>query len=470
MRMLSWRVTTVVLATLILPAFVRAQSTTQSDLPPRLDAIAAEAFPAGAPGAAVLVVVDGKPILRKGYGLADVEHKRAIAPDDVFRIGSLTKQFTAVAILQLVQQGKVKLDDPITAYVPDFDMRGKTITIEHLLTHTSGVPNFTSTPDYRAKFDQHLAPRQVVGMTDGQPLEFDPGTKFKYSNTNYALLGMVIERVSGQTYADYLAEHVLKPAGTKDTAYSANDAATRPRHATGYDIEDNKPTPTTRPEMAIPFAAGALESTVDDLWSWTQALRDGKVVDAKLLERAWTPYSPSDGASNYGYGWMIRRDNGERWIAHSGGIDGFSCTAMFVPDRNLFVAILTNRMDQDHPPPDAVARQLALEALGRPIKRRTAIALDERTLEKYVGVYQLAPTFKLTITREGTRMFAQATNQSRAEIFPEAEGKFFSKIVDAQFEFKFDGGDGENADHVDHASSLVLHQNGHDVPAKRVAE
>jgi CubicO group peptidase (beta-lactamase class C family) len=233
-----------IVAVLIFCSSLVAQ-TTQPDIAARLDALASEAYPSDAPARPVIVVVDGQPVLRKGYGLADTTKHRAVAPDDIFRIGSLTKQFTAVAILQLVQDSKVKFDDPITKYVADFDTRGKTITIEHLLSHTSGLANYTSMPGFDKGETRKLAPREVVALTDGQPLDFDPGSKFKYSNTGYVLLGMVIEKASGQSYADYMAEHVFKPAGMKDTRYSPNDIAMA-RHARGYEAAENGFSPHRR--------------------------------------------------------------------------------------------------------------------------------------------------------------------------------------------------------------------------------
>jgi CubicO group peptidase (beta-lactamase class C family) len=441
-----------------------APRTAPSDLAARLDAIVLDQQPnADEPGLAVLVVVDGRPVLRKGYGLANVETRAPIAPDMIFRIGSVTKQFTAVAVLQLVQQGKVRLDDPITKYVSDLDTRGQTITIEHLLTHTSGIPSYTAIPNFEEVRVRKMSPRQIVALVDDQPLEFAPGSQHKYSNTGYILLGMVIEKASGQSYADYMLEHVFKPAGMKDTRYGGNDFPTD-RHARGYEASSQSGFKVASPlDMSQPFAAGAIESTVDDLWSWTRSLGEGKLVDPKLLERAWTPYKPTDGKSNYGYGWEIARERdvpNERWIRHGGGINGFQSYVVWIPERKVFVAVLSNAMGGRHNP-GQLSRQLALEALGRPTKQRVAITLDEATLDKYPGVYEISPRFKLTVTRQGNRLFIQGTNQPNTEVFAEAQGKFFAKVVDAQFEFHVEG---------DRATSLTLYQNGRQVDARRVAE
>lgn len=458
----SWTATIVAMlvsVSVIAPA--RAQAPAEP-LETRLDDIVKHAYPNDdEPGAAVLVAVDGNPVLRKGYGLADTETGRAIEPDDVFRIASVTKQFTAVAILQLVQQGKVKLDDPITKYVPDFDTRGQTITIENLLSHTSGIPNFTELPDFKDGETRKLSPREVVALVDDKPLDFAPGSKFKYSNTNYTLLGMVIEKTSGKAYADYMLEHVFAPAGMKHTRYSPNEIADD-KHAHGYEASEGGFKPAPPMDMSQPFAAGAIESNVDDLWIWTRALKQGKLVDPKLLERAWTPYAVTEGKSTYGYGWEITRDRDvpdERWLRHGGGINGYMSAVVWIPEREVFVAVLSNAMGGGNP--GRLARSLALEALGRAPKQRVAILLDEKTLDRYPGVYEISPAFRLTVTRDGQRLFAQGTDQPKAEVFAEAENKFFAKVVDAQFEFDAQG---------DRADSLTLYQNGRSIVAKRVEE
>ena len=447
---------------LMLCSLAVAQTTAPAELSSRLDAIVKETYANDdEPGAAVIVVVDGQPVLRKGYGLADVESGAKVTPEKVFRIASVTKQFTAVAVLQLVQQGKVKLDDPVTKYVEDLDTRGKTITVEHLLSHTSGIPHYTATPGFVDIGARKFSPRELVALVDDQPLDFEPGSQFKYSNTGYVLLGMVIEKASGTSYADYMLEHVFKPAGMNDTRYGPNEIADD-KHARGYEASEGGFKPARPMDMSQPFAAGALESTVDDLWSWTRALGEGKLVDPELLERAWTPYAVTEGKSDYGYGWSISRERGvpdERWIRHGGGINGFMSFTIWIPERNVFVAMLSNAMGGGNP--GKVCRALALEALGRTAKQRVAITLDEKTLDKYLGVYEVAPPFKLTVTRDGQRVFVQGTNQPKGEVFAESQDFFFSKDVDAQFEFHVDG---------DRATSVTLYQNGRSVNAKRVAE
>lgn len=421
----------------------------------RLDRLVLDAYPSATePGAAVLVMVDGKPVLRKGYGMADVKKGVKVTPDMIFRIASITKQFTSVGVLQLVQQGKVSLDDPITKFLPDFDNRGKTITVENLLSHTSGLPNYNEGPDYFKGMTRDLKPAEIVKLVAGKPVEFEPGTRFRYSNTNYVLLGMLIEKVTGRTYAENLESSIAKPLGLADTRYSRDDALT-PRHARGYDQESSGQWVPMKPmSMTQPFAAGAIESTVDDLAKWTQALADGKAVDSKLLNRAWTPYKPTEGPSDYGYGWSIRTESGERWIGHNGGMNGFQSAAVWIPEKKVFVAILRNGFGGA----ETLLRRLALEAVGRQEPKRVAITLPAEKLDRYVGVYALSPEAKFTISRDGNKLLAEAPNKSKLELFAEAEDKFFNPEADVQFSFTVEN---------EKATQMTLHRAGRDSLAKR---
>jgi D-alanyl-D-alanine carboxypeptidase len=297
---------------------------------------------------------------------------------------------------------------------------------------------------------------EVANQIAGKPLEFEPGSRFKYSNTNYILLGMVIEKVTGRTYAEYLEASIAKPLGLAGTRYSRDDALT-PRHARGYDRDDSgKWAPMKPMSMTQPFAAGAIESSVDDLAKWTQALADGKAVDAKLLERAWTPYKPTDGPSDYGYGWFIRTESGERWIGHNGGINGFLSAGVWIPEKKVYVAILCNGMGGGAP--ERLLRRLALEAVGRPEEKRVAITLPAEKLDRCVGVYALSPEVKFIVSLKGDKLFAQAPNGSEVELLAEAEDKFFNPEADIQFSFTVEN---------NKATQMTLRRAGRDSIARR---
>ena len=233
----------------------------------------------------VLVARDGKPIFRKSYGFADREWDIPNTPGTKFRLGSITKQFTATCIMQLVEAGKINVDDPISKYYADSPAAWSKVTIHHLLTHTSGMPSYTELPGFfqkQAMSDR--TPEEIIKLTQDQPLQFEPGSKFRYDNTGYIILGYVIEKVSGEKYADYLQKHIFDPLGMHDTGYDmAKDII--PHRASGYLYADGKWINSPYLAMSLPYAAGSLYSTVDDLLIWDQALYANKPVSAASLLR-----------------------------------------------------------------------------------------------------------------------------------------------------------------------------------------
>ncbi|MDH7975275.1 serine hydrolase domain-containing protein [Sphingomonas sp. AR_OL41] len=306
----------------------------------------------------VLVSRDGKPLFRAAWGLADREWNVANTPTTKFRIGSLTKQFTAAAILQLEEAGKLSLDDPIARYYPEAPAAWSKVTIRHLLTHRSGIPSYTAIPGFFSK-QAHDArtPAEVVALTRDKPLEFAPGTKFAYDNTGYTLLGMVIEKVSGQGYSDYVKAHIFAPLGMADTGYDVS-AEVLPMRARGYDIKKGQAFNADYIDMSLPYAAGALYSTVDDLATWVTALHGGKVIGAAALKAMFT-----DWGDGYGFGEFIGKNLGSTRYAHSGGINGFFSELDYFPDEHLTVAVLTN---QTNTAPETIATKFAAAYLDAP--------------------------------------------------------------------------------------------------------
>ncbi|HEV7517681.1 MAG TPA: serine hydrolase domain-containing protein, partial [Thermoanaerobaculia bacterium] len=307
-----------------LPARAAVPPASDADLAAQIDQLLAKTDPAAEPGAAVLVEKDGKVLLRKGYGMANLELGVPIAPEMVFRLGSITKQFTALAILKLAEQGKLALADDLTQYLPDFPTHGQKITLEHLLTHTSGIKSYTSLPEWRKTIRQDLTPQQVVDFFKNEPADFAPGEKWLYDNSGYFLLGMVLEKVTGKAYGDWLAETIFTPLGMTHTSYGA-DAPIVPGRAAGYEGEPGYYRNAGYLSMTQPYAAGALLSTVDDLALWERALFSGTLVKKDLFDRMVTPYRLKSGKSTgYGYGLALWSFEGHRVIEHGGGINGFS--------------------------------------------------------------------------------------------------------------------------------------------------
>jgi D-alanyl-D-alanine carboxypeptidase len=400
----------------------------------------------------VLVAQDGHPVFRKAFGPANREWDIPNATDTKFRIGSITKQFTAAAVLQLVERGKLKLDDPISQYYPDAPASWQRITIRHLLTHTSGIPSYTALPDYPAKISMiDLSPQEIIKLTQDQPLEFEPGTAFAYDNTGYILLGYVIEKVSGLGYAQYLQENVFSALGMNDTGYDFNEVILS-RRVSGYSCSDGRWNNASYLAMSLPYAAGSLYSTVEDLLVWERALSDGKVLNVGSCEDMFTDYGHA-----YGFGWAITHQFGHRLQTHAGGVNGFRSNVDVYPDDRLVIIILSNI---ENAPVGKIGRELAALQFDIPGMHHE-VPIDPALLEGYVGYYRLGPDFILNVSRDGSRLFVQATKQPRMEAFPESDRVFFLKVVDAEITFE--------TDDRGRALRLVLHQGGLDTPAPRMS-
>lgn len=402
---------------------------------------------------AVLVARDGKPILERGYGPANREWDIPNTPDTKFRLGSITKQFTATLILQLEQQGKLAVTDPISKYVPDSPPAWEKITIHHLLSHTSGLPNFTGFPEYHKTKPLPSSLTEMIARFRGKPLEFEPGSKWNYSNSGYILLGFIIEKVSGKPYADVLRESILDPLGMKDSGYDMAGPILRHR-ASGYTPVDKGWRNAEYIDMTIPHAAGALYSTVEDLLKWDQALYTDTLLPAAARQKMFTPV-----LHDYGYGWAVEKQGTHARIAHGGGIDGFNTFIARYPDDRVTVIVLSNHESRT---PDPLAAELARITFGETIEPppvRSEVKIAPTVFDAYAGRYQLAPDFVLTFWREGETFWTKATGQPKAQIFPESEVQFFLKVVDAQVTFVKDAGG--------KVTHLVLHQGG-DREAKRL--
>lgn len=375
---------------LALPALPGLAATPANDpqLAAHIDAILAANYPSDAPGAAVIVVKDGQPVLRKAYGLADVAHKKPMAPDMVLRLGSITKQFTATGILMLADEGKLQLTDDIRTYLPDFPDHGKTITIQHLLGHTSGIVNYTSKPDFVANMAKDRTLAQLIATFRDDPLEFDPGARFAYSNSGYILLGAIIEKVSGIPFDQFVAQRIFVPLHMDHTAYEGHER-TAGTKALGYARDDKGFEPAPAISMTQPYAAGALVSTVDDLARWDAAVSSAKLLKAATWQQAFTANVLNSGErSDYGDGWFVGKLYGAVSQNHSGGIPGYMAHVVRVPSEHVFVAVLSNA-DGGIARPDQTANTAAALAMGKPYAQRKEIALPATQLDAFRGVYSL---------------------------------------------------------------------------------
>lgn len=331
------------------------QSATDEAMIARIDALAAKALAhPGAAGLSVAVARGDLVILSKGYGKADLENSVPATEGSVFRIASVTKQFTAAAILRLAERGKLSLDDDFTRYV-EFPTSGKTITIRHLLSHTSGIKSYTDAPGF---FDSGVArdlpPERVLDSVRGLPLDFEPGSQWAYSNTNYHLLGMIIEKVSGVTYARFMQDEFFTPLNLTHTRF---DVASEiiPGRARGYGVINGAAANASYLSMTIPYAAGGLLSTAGDLVRWQLALVGGRVVSADSYKAMTSRAALSDGSfAAYGFGLFMSEVDGHPNFMHEGGIPGFNAILVYFPKEKLSIAVISNS-------PAASAGQVAAE-------------------------------------------------------------------------------------------------------------
>jgi CubicO group peptidase (beta-lactamase class C family) len=403
----------------------------------------------------VLVARGDQVLLSKGYGSANLEWNVPNSPATKFRLGSVTKQFTAASILLLEERGKLKTDDPVKKFVPDAPAAWDKITIFHLLTHTSGIANFTSFPDYPSQEPFATTPEKLVARFRDKPLDFEPGDKWSYSNSGYVLLGYILEKASGQSYEKFLQENIFTPLGMKDSGYDSNSAII-PRRAAGYAPGKDGPVNAGFVHMSIPFSAGALYSTTEDLLRWEHGLLGGKLLSAASLARMTTPVK-----NDYAFGLTVRTVNGHKVIEHGGGIEGFNTELAYYPDDKLTVVVLGNVSGAA---PGTIATKLAELCHGEAVKlpgERKEITLDSKVLTRYVGAYRFESGANILITLENNQLFTKLGNQQAIPVFPESPTMFFPKVVDAEIEFAKDDDQGR-------PGQLILHQNGRDQTATRL--
>jgi CubicO group peptidase (beta-lactamase class C family) len=293
---------------------------------------------------AVLVADEKGVVLKKGYGQANLEWQVPNTPDTKFRLGSITKQFTSMVIMQLVAEGKLELDDKLTTHLPDYRKdTGERITISHLLNHTSGIPSYTSAPTFlpNDSRDPYTVADFVKKFASGD-LEFEPGTKWSYNNSGYFLLGAIIEKLTGMTYAQALQQRIFGPLGMKNTGYDVH-ATVLPKRASGYQLGPDGYINAPYLDMSLPYAAGSLYSTVEDLYLWDRALYLDKLLPAPLKQQLFTP-----GMNRYAQGWIVSPlmlNDGKTELAtlgHSGGINGFATLLIRVPESKELVVLLDN--------------------------------------------------------------------------------------------------------------------------------
>ena len=397
-------------------ALLHGQESANIDLGKSVDSLVSYRIKPTEPGASILIARKGKVIYEKAFGSANLELNVPLQTDMVFRIGSVTKQFTAIGILQLVEQGKISLQDSIQKYVRDFPSKGYTITIENLLTHTSGIPDYSNADTVNPYIEREdFTPERIINYFKRLPLEFKPGTRYNYSNSGFLLLAYIIQKVTGVDYHQYMDENVIKRAGLTNTFYATENTIV-PKRVNGYTRDRGFYENREYQTLSIGFGCGDLMSTVEDLFKWNESLLAYKLVRKETLEKAFTPFILADGKStHYGYGWFVDSSQGQRCIHHEGQVSGFIAEEEYFPGPDTYVAILTNVKSGEDTTDFSERRFLLFSnvislGLGKQLPKETQV--NENILNSYIGHY--AATFKknstLTVYRKDGQLYMDLSN------------------------------------------------------------
>ncbi len=416
-----------------------------------MDAFLRQAYADDAPGAAVIVVSKGETVLRKGYGLANLEHRVPITPETVFRLDAVTAQFTAMAILSLEQEGRLSIDDPVTRHVPDYPMGETPVTIRHLLSHTSGITNYGTMPEFWERVREDLEPEDLLALFRDEPLEFPPGTRYSYSSSNYILLGLIIEQASGVSYEEFTDARIFKPLGMEHSYYDRYDRVI-PNRASGYGRREGGFYNAEPVNGSNLYSAAGLLSTADDLARWDAALYAEQLVPKEALERYFTPFALNDGRrTEYAYGWWAGTLQGRPMLHHYGWVSGFMCRVVRLPQDSVYVAVLSNYPESE-PSVFYVADKIAAMAVGEPFEERMAVTLPSDVLDQYVGVYRIDGGGVRYVTREGDQLHTQRAGWPKLETRASSETVFFYPYSTSYFEFVLDDTGG--------VTHMVMHQRG----------
>jgi len=390
------------------------------------------------PGMAVLVARDGKIVFQDGFGFADIDRRIPVTAETRFRIGSVSKQFTAAAILRLADEKKLSLADPLDKFFPGFP---DGVTLHHLLTHTSGIHSYTDKPEFMGRVTRPIKPDELIDWFRKDPPDFAPGAAFHYNNSAYFLLGEIVAKVSGKSFDVCLREMFFKPLGMENTGIYEN-ASPPSAAAAGYSCTAEASAPALDWDMTWAGGAGALYSTVGDLFLWNEALFGGKVLKPDSFKAMISPVKLPDGVDGmeYGYGLMISKLNRLPAIGHGGGLNGWSSDLMRLPEQNCTVVALANAL----PPvagfePAAVTRQIAGKFLEADIANLPPLvedpAADKSAYPDFVGRYDYGNAI-LTVSTEDDKLFGQLSGQPKFEIFCSGRDAFFWKVTDAKVVFQ----------------------------------
>jgi CubicO group peptidase (beta-lactamase class C family) len=390
-----------------------------------------------ASGIAVLVSKDGNVLYKKGFGYADIEKKELIKPDTKFRIGSITKQFTAAAILKLQEEGKISVTDKLSKFLPGFP-RADEVSIHHLLTHTSGIHSYTGKPEFLDRVVSPVTEEELIAFFKNDPYDFSPGEKWLYNNSAFFLLGHIIGKITRKPYGTYLKETFFDPLGMTNTGVHSATLNLQ-NEAKGYTKENGQYKPALNWDMSWAGGAGALYSTVEDLYKWNEALFSGKVLQEASTKAAFTPVVLNNGKKpdyvSYGYGWGFGSYRDQDIIEHGGGLHGFISQLVRYPEENITIVLLTNITPTEVSiASSTIAEFLVWEKMTKQKPRVVDTSVSEDVSE-YTGRYNFQNGAVMIVTEENNNLFAQLTGQQKFPIFPSGPGEYFWKVVDAKIKF-----------------------------------
>ncbi len=394
------------------------------NLEKEINEIITDEYSANEPGVSILVAKDGETIFRKAYGKANLELDVDLKPENVFELASISKQFTAVAILMLEEQGKLSLEDNITKYIPDYPTNNKIITIHHLLNHTSGIKSYTEIDAFMEIARKDLSPKEIIEVFKNEPMDFDPGEKFLYNNSGYVLLGYIIEVITEDTYENYIEKNIFEKLSMSSSYYGSMKELITNR-AYGYQVKNGNYVNADYLSLTIPYAAGSLMSTVDDLLKWQNAITNNTLIKRTSLEKAINGSTLNDGEKiDYGYGWSKVTIQGSEGMKHSGGIFGYSTDGIFLHDENVYVIGLSNCNCKNV---NGVTKKIAAMVIGKPIPdKRDAITVKEEELKKWVGAYQFEENITRHIILRDGKIYSlrEEENPIEYEIYPMKDGSY----------------------------------------------
>ncbi len=338
-----------------------------------IDNIIVKSLPTDGPGGSLAIMRKGKIEYEKAYGFADTENKIPNSVNTVFQIGSVSKELTAAAILMLIEKGKLSLDDTLTKFIPDFIEPANKVTIKNLLIHNSGIPNYTELLDKPFSWESKSSLDDIIGLLKNRKFDFQPGEKFKYDNSGYAILAYIIEKVSGMSYPQFMKQNIFLPLGMKHTLDGGDNEDIGER-ANGYtfDLKNRKVKKAVFTEFAQLAGAGSIISTAEDIAIWDEAVEQKKLLSTKSWNEALSKHVEATmfgDSTYYGYGWVIQKYYGHKLIWHTGGMAGFLCANYIFPEDNLTIIFLTN---DDFIPPAGIVHEIANYILGIGTERKEA--------------------------------------------------------------------------------------------------